>query len=232
VPASTFQLEANVASAAIITEVELKEELRASDTLPPDRLKALLDRATAVVESLLERGPLIQPTTDRIEWHAPTERQSFLYTVERPIISITSIVESGVNIDVAKFYVDYPGGKITKTPAAGVGAGALAPFFVDFPEDYYLRYSAQMPPFAVGPHTTCITYRAGYADVTSVDLSLKMLALKAAVTLYRTAERKLQGVSSQSVAMGATTRFTEEMFNSQDLALARTFTRRSYTAEA
>lgn len=187
-----------MAASDLITASELKEFIPLSGTSQDTPLGNVIIRATADIETYLDR--LLVTRGDITEYHLSGEAYAQrvilgpdLYMRQWPIISVTTIHESGSRVadattllDAASYVVNKAAGRITRVGGSTSG-----------PEAWTTAYRGVK-----------VVYAAGYANTAAVPGDIKDAALRLCALTWAEIDRKLHGVNSMSDALGNVTRYT------------------------
>lgn len=185
---------------------ELKEHLSISGSGKDGILEGIANRVTNEIEQYLGRQIVTRGTGAGLltEYHTFTDPaglpvyRSELWTLERPIIAITTVHED------------------TATPRA-YGAGALLTVDVGYElekaQGIIRRISSMGAPtyWATGHRAVRIVYQAGYATSADVLPLIKGVALNYAALIWAEVKGGTFGVSGQSDGLGNFTRFAPAM---------------------
>jgi hypothetical protein len=186
---------------ALLSLPELKEHLGINGTGQDTVLESVIMDTTEALEDYLDRDIVTRATL--VEYHTMTVDGRDLFTCELrqrqwPIIAITSVYE-----DTASWPRTYP-------------ASTLLTVDVDYQKvrtqrDFIRRlntgWGSAARIWGTGIRAIKLTYTGGYATTATVPRSIKTQAKKYAALLWREIDRKMQGVSSQSDALGNFQRF-------------------------
>lgn len=186
---------------ALLSLDELKDHLAVNSTGTDTRLVDVIMETTDAFEDYLDR--LVVTRGSIVEYHTMTVGgrdlvTSMLRQRQWPLIAITSIYE-----DTVTWPRTYP-------------ASALLTVDVDYQKvveqrDYIRRlntgWGSAARNWGTGIRAIKLTYTAGYASTATVPRAIKTQAKKYAALLWREIDRKTQGVSSQSDALGNFQRF-------------------------
>lgn len=179
--------------------VEAKEELniKPNDSGKDSLLYGILDRSRARIEAYLRRY-LVARASDLTEFHTLTSPDSELFTLDWPIISITSIHE-----DSSRVY----------------GSSSLLVEGTDYllvkGKGKIVRLSGGTPTsWRSGFHAIRIVGKFGYANTESVAGEIKDPALRHVVRTFRMVTREDDGVSSVADDVGRVQYFSDKTFRS------------------
>lgn len=174
--------------AALKTDLSIK----AGDTANDDLLGDLLDRASRVIETEVDRR-LVYRGSAQIEYHTFEERRSKFFLLDRPVLSSPSII-----ITESSSYDHASATALTEGDE----------YVVDTDTGRVTRMSSGQPIWwLTGVRVVKATYAAGYEDdandKANVPADLQDVALSLAAIRFREIQEKLQGVSQRVDASGA-----------------------------
>ena len=168
------------------TEIKPYLNIRPDDSDHDEEINLINNWCSTAVEEFLGRKMVTRGTIT--EYHSFREDTEFLWTLESPVITVTSIHEDAnraygattllvVNDD---YIVTNPKGRITRVYSTGSGVRA----------------------WERGFRAVKIVYTAGYADTASVPKDVKWATMRFVSLVYREVMRKEQGLQSISDDMG------------------------------
>jgi hypothetical protein len=198
---------------SLVSLDEAKIALRIRGDSQDEEIVEILAEVADIIEGELFYRPVADigdtlPEEDTDEYHDLANPQGFLYTLRRPIRTITSVYLAGALIGSSDYVIDRMAGMVTlmgakTTPPSGSRLGSSPLYlgsgpFVNFPEDIW-RFGSRY--FPATQSSARILYKGGYAQTETVPPMLKGIALDVAARIYRTRERKSQGVVAE-IAQG------------------------------
>ncbi len=201
---------------SILTLAEAKLALRVRGDAADEEIVSLLAEVADIIEDELGFRPVAdiegtEPEADLDEYHDLANPQGFLYVRRRPVRSITTLYLDGTALGASDYVLDSKAGLITLVGATVtrmggslLGGGAHMPLagpFVNFPEDVWRLGSRYFP---AKQSAARVLYKGGWETTDTVPASLKSIAIDILARLYRTRERKSQGVMSE-IAQGLAT---------------------------
>lgn len=226
---------------SLLTLEETKIALRVRGDAQDEEIISILSEVASLIEDELGFRPVAdigdtEPEVDTDEYHDLANPQGFIYTLKRPIRTVTAVYLGGSLIGSSDYVMDLTAGMITLmgssvTPPSGSrlshGFGLSQPF-TGFPEDLW-RFGGRY--FPATQSAARILYKGGWAATETVPASLKNIALDVAARIYRTRERKSQNVVSE-IAQGFTlaTKIDSKVFSEDIKARLRYFVSLSKTA--
>ena len=156
-----------------------------------DVVEKIIDQSSALIESQIHRKFVTRGSLT--EYHTFTDSDYELFTLEWPIISVTSIHEDisreynsdDLLTENTDYIVNKPKGKIIRTWSATEGERA----------------------WQIGFRAIKIVYSAGYANTDAVESDIKDVCLRHVGMVWREITRKLGNVESVSDAMGSFARY-------------------------
>jgi hypothetical protein len=199
-------------SYALLSLDELKDYLTISGSGQDNRLEEIINDTTDEIERFLRRQIVTRGTI--VEYHTMKVNSRDLVLDELrpyqwPIISITELNE---DLNWPRTYptssrlvldTDYqivkgqPRDYLRRLAGGSIAMGWYWPTGM---RDDNLSYAPAARPIR-------LTYSAGFADTASVPRRIKLQAKRYAALLWREIDRKMQGISSQSDALGNFQRF-------------------------
>jgi hypothetical protein len=229
---------------SLVTLEEAKIALRVRGDSQDEEIVGILAEAAAIIEGELLFRPVAdvgdsEPEADTDEYHDLANPQGFLYVMRRPIRSVTAVYLAGTQISGSDFIVDYSqglitlmGASVTRPTGSRLGSGgyglSLSGPFVNFPEDAWRFGSRYFPATQTAGR---VVYKGGWATTETVPETLKGIALDVIARIYRTRERKSQGVVSE-IAQGfqLATKYDYKTLNEDLLRRLRSYKTLSKTA--
>lgn len=230
--------------------ITIQEVFTAADALVQYGLRAFKTITSAVVTSGSGTGTIkigtAQPITEyhSVKGYADNMKgASVLYTRRNPVADIIEVNEDPGRVFAAgtaltdigtspSFIYSRGEGRITKTGGTLPGAQSL---FIDYPEDYYFRYSNLLPRWTSVPRAIRVLYTGGYRllkDRSNLPGDLKTVALNVISRAYRTAERKSHGQGSISTGVGtASTYIKTVLFTDEEVGIIEGYHTRSRSYE-
>jgi hypothetical protein len=198
---------------SLVSLDEAKVALRVRGDSQDEEIISILSEVADVIEWELSFRPVADigdtlPEEDTDEYHDLANPQGFIYTLRRPVRSVTALYLGGALVSSSDYILDSAAGMVTLmgakvTPPSGSRLGSSPLYlgsgpFVNFPEDIW-RFGSRY--FPATQSAARLVYKGGYAQTETVPPMLKGIALDVAARIYRTRERKSQGVVSE-IAQG------------------------------
>lgn len=201
---------------AILTKEEVLLELDVSeaDVDKIDLLNLLINRATVAIESWLDRR-IVSRGSDMTEFHTMGRLQrvtSDLFTLEWPIISVTSIHEDDTRaytaadllVENTDYIVNSPAGKLIRIAGSDQPSTTWGTSF----REYQLIYDA------------------GYSAISTVPSDLRGVAAELVAVKFREITNKHHGLSGIVNDVGNITRFGAAALNKEMRAVLSRYKRR------
>jgi len=228
---------------SFVTLDEAKVALRIRGNSADEEIVGILTEVASIIEGeLLYRAVNdvgdAAPEADIDEYHDLANPQGFIYTLKRPLRSVTKLYMAGTEVPSSDYIFDTISGQITlmgstvtRPSGSHLGQGGyygLGGRFTDFPEDLW-RFGSRY--FAAIQGSARVLYKGGFAATETVDPTLKGIALDIAARIYRTRERKSQGIISE-IAQGFTmaSKYDMKTLNEDILRRLRPFVTLTKTA--
>lgn len=195
-------------------EVLLELDVSESDIDKIDLLNLLINRATAVVESRLDRR-IVSRGSDMTEFHTMgrlPRAESDLFTLEWPIISVTSIHEdesrayatADLLVENTDYIINKLAGKIIRIAGSDQPSTTWGTSFREYQ----------------------VIYDAAYSDVASVPDDLRGVAAELVVVKFREITNKHHGLSGIVDDIGNITRFGAAALSKEMLVVLDRYKRR------
>jgi hypothetical protein len=170
------------------------------DGTPKDHLlEQIIGKSSALIRNYLKRPELITTAT-LTEYHTFEEAETELYTLDLPIIAVTSIHE-----DTARTY------------AAAALLTADTHYIVNKPKGKIIRIAsatAGRSTWTTGFRAVKVVYTAGYADTDSVPDDVKDVCGRHVSTVYREITKQMGGITDMSGDFGSITRLGPALLTS------------------
>lgn len=186
-----------VSTYALVSLTETKEHLGVPGTQKDTALEGIIDRISAEIEQFLRRqivtrGALTEYHT--LQAQGSLVERSVIRTLERPIISITTVCE-----DTAT----------PRTYGASTELVAGTGYELVKPKGLIRRIdgAGTLKCWATGHRAIRVVYTAGYATTAVVPANIKAVALRYAALVWGEEKRGDFGVSGASDQLGNYTRF-------------------------
>ena len=198
---------------ALIDEGEEKRWLDVTDTGKDELIRVLIEDCSDIIESWLDRQIVTRGALT--EYHTFEDSEAELFTLDYPIISVTSVHEdtnrtygaTALLTVTTQYIVSKPVGKIIRVYSASSGRTA----------------------WLTGFRAVKVIYTAGYADTDSVPRELKDVCKRLVALKFREVERGQQGLSGQADDVGNYTRFGPPELTKGMQAQLRPFKRNEYS---
>lgn len=215
---------------SLVTLQEAKIALRVRGDSADEEITQILAEVASIIEDELEFRPVAdigdsEPEADTDEYHDLANPQGFIYLLRRPVRSVTAVYLAGTQLATTDYVLDSDQGMISLQGAAAapptgsrLSQGPLylsRGYLTGFPEDLWRLGVRYFPGTQGGAR---VQYKGGFSQTETVPYSMKSIALDVAARIYRTRERKSQGVVSE-IAQGfqLATKFDPKVLN-EDLA--------------
>jgi hypothetical protein len=163
-------------------------------------VETVINHCSQVIESQIHRQFVTRGSLTEYHSFDPAGADSELFTLEWPIVSVTSIHEDtnrGYGSDYlltenTDYIVNKPKGKITRVHSASEGTRT----------------------WDLGFRSVKVIYTAGYADIASIPSDIKSVCLRYITEVYREVVRNMGNIVSTSDALGTVTRIGPAMLTS------------------
>lgn len=208
---------ANYNQSIFITSIdEAKSELVITDGGNTHLLLSILNRSRARIEAFFSRV-VVTRATDLTEFHSPKFATSTLWTLDKPIISITTIHEDTTRAygsttlltEGTDYIVQKPAGKIIRIASA----------------------TGSPRSWQFGFRTVRVVGSFGYADTDSVPWEIKDPALRHVARTYREITREHHDLASIQDDVGRVQYFSDRTFNKSITDELLPYRRQSFGAE-
>lgn len=188
-----------------------------------------------VATGFAEGEPHTLAQTHIIEQHDLRKAQTFIYVRHRPIRSLVRFTIRGTDQDLSGITGDPRAGLILflygsldpwPVPSLGAGPGLnlrgapVGNFDADFPDDWAARFGGRAG-IRPGAGMAEVEYDGAWASTATIPGDLKEIAIEALARIWRTKERKSQGLTSVSTGLGVGTKFDQNWIPAEALALLK-----------